>query len=538
MKNSQAQLDNLLLSAPYRFNSETAREAGKKGAKASQAARKRNKTMAQLAKQIAEARVESADIQDQLKELGLTDEEMQNAAQVVAGVFFHAIKGDIPAVDKWEQFVERANTEENGILDTDTRRALAIMRANYLPNISSNFGAISVCALKHKYTHYEASGGRGSLKSSWASLTVVRLIMEHPDVHALVLRKIANTMRDSVYAQYRWAIEQLGVSEFWEARKSPLELCFRPTGQRILFRGADDPMKIKSIKVPFGYLAITHFEEKDQFSGRPEIDTILQSTMRGGSTFWNFETYNPPLSRDNWANKDSAEERSDRIQHRSSYLELDDPSWLGDQFIAEAEELKRRDERRYRHEYLGEAVGSGGNVFDNLVFRPISDDEIAAFASIYQGTDWGWFPDPYAFVRLAYDHAQETIYLIDELYANNKTNEETAQWIISHGYNDVQTTCDSAEPKSVTDYRSLGIAAKPAVKGPGSIDYGMKWLQGRKIVIDRRRTPNAAKEFESYEYDRDKNGNFVSGYPDRDNHLIDATRYALERVIRNYRSNA
>ena len=249
MKNSQAQLDNLLLSAPYRFNSETAREAGKKGAKASQAARKRNKTMAQLAKQIAEARVESADIQDQLKELGLTDEEMQNAAQVVAGVFFHAIKGDIPAVDKWEQFVERAANEENGILDTDTRRALAIMRANYLPNISSNFGAISVCALKHRYTHYEASGGRGSLKSSWASLTVVRLIMEHPDAHALVLRKIANTMRDSVYAQYRWAIEQLGVSEFWEARKSPLELCFRPTGQRILFRGADDPMKIKSITI-------------------------------------------------------------------------------------------------------------------------------------------------------------------------------------------------------------------------------------------------------------------------------------------------
>jgi len=538
VKNSQAQLDNLALSAPYRFTSETASEAGKKGAIASQKARKRNKTMAQLAKQIAESKIESADLRDQLKELGLTEEDMKNAVQVVAGVFHHAAKGYIPAVDKWEQFIERAEVEENGILDTDTRQALAIMRANYLPNISSNFGAISVAALKHKYTHYEASGGRGSLKSSWASLTVVRLLMEHPDTHALVLRKVANTMRDSVFAQYQWAIAQLGVSQFWEPRKSPLELCFRPTGQRILFRGADDPMKIKSIKVPFGYLAITHFEEKDQFAGRPEIDTILQSTMRGGSVFWNFETYNPPLSRDNWANKDSAEERSDRIQHRSSYLELDDPSWLGDQFIAEAEELKRRDERRYQHEYLGLAVGSGGNVFDNLEFRPISDEELRSFSNIYQGADWGWFPDPFAFIRLAYDHAQETIYLLDELYANNKTNEETAQWITSHGYNDVQITCDSAEPKSVADYRSLGIAAKPAVKGPGSIDYGMKWLQGRRIVIDRRRTPNAAREFESYEYDRDRNGNFVSGYPDKNNHTIDATRYALERVIRNYRSNA
>ena len=201
MKNSQAQLDNLALSAPYRFNSETAREAGKKGAVASQKARKRNKTMAQFAKQIAESKIESADLREQLKELGLTEADMQNAVQVVAGVFRQAARGKIPAVDKWEQFIDRAEVEENGILDTDTRRALAIMRANYLPNISSNFGAISVAALKHRYTHYEAAGGRGSLKSSWASLTVVRLLMEHPDAHALVLRKVANTMRDSVFAQ-------------------------------------------------------------------------------------------------------------------------------------------------------------------------------------------------------------------------------------------------------------------------------------------------------------------------------------------------
>ena len=538
MAPTQKQLDNLKKGAPHRFTKENAREKGRKGAVASQKAHKRNKDMYLMTRKIADTRVKDDDLRQALLDLGLENEELINAALIVKGVFEGAISGSIPAVDKWEQMLDRGANEETGALDREKVRALALMHANYVPNISSNFGAISVCALKHLYTHYEASGGRGSLKSSWASLTVVRLIMEHPDTHALVLRKVANTMRDSVYAQYQWAIEKLGVTEFWEARKAPLELIYRPTGQRILFRGADDPMKIKSIKVPFGYLAITHFEEKDQFAGRPEIDTILQSTMRGGSIFWNFETYNPPLSRDNWANKDSAEERSDRIQHRSSYLELDDPSWLGEQFIAEAEELRKRDERRYQHEYLGLAVGSGGNVFDNLEFRPITDEELRSFSNIYQGADWGWFPDPYAFIRIHYDHAQETISLLDELYANNKTNEETAQWIISHGYTDAQITCDSSEPKSVADYRSLGLPAKPAVKGAGSIDYGMKWLQGRKIVIDRRRTPNAAHEFESYEYDRDRNGNFVSGYPDKNNHLIDATRYALERVIRNYRSNA
>ena len=538
MKNSPNQLKNLEKGAPYRFTSETASAAGRKGNPKSQESRKRNRSMAQLAKTVSESLVSSDDAREELIRHGLTDEDMQNASLIVLGVFSAAAAGNIPAVDKWEQMLERADEEENGALDQEQARALAIMRANYLPNISSNFGAISVCALKHKFTHYEASGGRGSLKSSWASLTVVRLLMEHPDIHALVLRKVANTMRDSVYAQYIWAIGVLGVSRFWDARKSPLELIYRPTGQRILFRGADDPMKIKSIKVPFGYIGVTHFEEKDQFSGRAEIDTILQSTMRGGSDFWNFETYNPPLSRDNWANKDSAEERSDRVQHRSSYLDLDDPSWLGDRFITEAEELRKRDERRYQHEYLGLAVGSGGNVFDNLEFRPITDDELRSFDRIYMGADWGWFPDPFAFIRLHYDPAQETIYLLDELCVNNKTNEETAQWIISHGYTDAQITCDSAEPKSVADFRSLGLHAKPAVKGPGSVDYGMKWLQGRKLVIDRRRTPNAAKEFESYEYERNRVGEFVSGYPDRNNHLIDATRYALERVIRTYRSPA
>lgn len=535
---SQKQLDNLKKGAPYRFTKENASEMGRRGQIASVEAQKRNRNMYTMTRKVADTRVTKKDLRDELRNLGLDDDEHTNAALIVKGVFESAAGGSIPAVDKWEQMLDRAASEETGALDREQVRALSVMRANYLPNISSNFGAISACALKHRYTHYEASGGRGSLKSSWASLTVVRILMEHPDVHALVLRKVANTMRDSVYAQYIWAIGTLGVSEFWEARKSPLELVYRPTGQRILFRGADDPMKIKSIKVPFGYIGVTHFEEKDQFAGRPEIDTILQSTMRGGTDFWNFETYNPPLSRDNWANKDSAEERSDRIQHRSSYLDLDDPSWLGDQFIAEAEELKKRDLRRYQHEYLGLAVGTGGNVFDNITLRSITDDEIRSFDRIYQGADWGWFPDPFAFVRLHYDHNTETIYFLDELCANNMTNEQTARWILDRGYTDAQVTCDSAEKKSVADYRSLGLPAKPAVKGPGSVDYGMKWLQGRTIVIDKKRTPHAAEEFVNYEYDRDRNGNFVSGYPDRNNHTIDATRYALEQVIRSYRSNA
>lgn len=386
---------------------------------------------------------------------------------------------------------------------------------------------------KHRHTHYDLSGGRGSMKSSAVSELVVLLIMSQPLTHALVLRKVANTIRDSVYAQYMWAIEKLGVAAYWDAKVSPLELIYKPTGQKIMFRGADDPMKIKSIKVPFGYIAVTHFEEKDQFAGRAEIRNILQSTMRGGSTFWNFESYNPPISRDNWANIDRMEDRPDRYRHKSTYLEAP-PEWLGEQFLMEAEHLKQTNERAYRHEYLGEPVGTGGNVFENINAREITDEEIKHFDRIYNGVDWGYYPDPWAFNRMHYDAARRTLYIFDEMQTNKKGNRETADMLIAHGitYND-RITADSAEKKSVDDYRSYGLDCRAAVKGPGSVEYSMKWLQALKeIVIDPKRCPRTWKEFSSYEYERNKDGEIISGYPDRDNHHIDAVRYALESVWR------
>lgn len=387
--------------------------------------------------------------------------------------------------------------------------------------------------MRHGHTHYDIRGGRGSLKSSTVSLLVPQLLIANPNTHALVLRKVANTLRDSVFNQYMWAIAELGMAGLWYAKVSPMEIIYRPTGQKIMFRGADDPMKIKSIKVPFGYIAVTHFEEKDQFSGRAEIRTILQSTMRGGDKFWNFESYNPPISRDNWANVDSAEDKPNRLCHISTYLDAP-KSWLGEEFLNEAEFLKQTDERAYQHEYLGLPVGTGGNVFERLELREITDDEIKRFDRIYQGIDFGWYPDPFCFIRIYYDVARETLYLIDEHYVNKTSNEDNAAWIREHHYNDFPITCDSAEPKSIVDFRASGVDARSAIKGPGSVEYGMKWLQRRKIVIDKRRTPNAYKEIVGYEYERNKDGEIISGYPDKNNHAIDAIRYGMEPAYRLY----
>ena len=279
----------------------------------------------------------------------------------------------------------------------------------------------------HGHTHYDLSGGRGSLKSS-----TVSLLIPHPKTHTVVFRKVGNTIRDSVFAQYCWAVDKLGMNELWATRTSPPELIYKPTGQRILFRGCDDPLKLKSIKVPFGYIAYSHFEEKDQFAGREEIRNILQSTMRGGELFWNFESYNPPITRDKWANLDSQEVRADRLCHKSTYLQTP-PEWLGEQFLAEAEYLKKKNEKAYRHEYLGEAVGSGGEVFENLEIREITDEEIATFDRVRNGLDWGYYPDPFAFNRMQYNAAQRELYLFDEMTARKQGNKETAEGCLPRG---------------------------------------------------------------------------------------------------------
>lgn len=407
------------------------------------------------------------------------------------------------------------------------------MRINLYDLLGDAFHELADDVKNHGHTHYDLSGGRGSLKSSAISLMIPPLMIAHPNTHACVFRKVGNTIRDSVFSQYIWAIDKLGMSDLWDAKTSPPELIYKPTKQRILFRGADDPMKLKSIKAPFGYIAFTHFEEKDQFAGRKEIRNILQSTMRGGQVYWNFESYNPPITRDNWANLDSQEVRADRLCHKSTYLQAP-PEWLGEQFLAEAEYVKETNEREYRHEYLGEAVGSGGEVFENLEIREIPDEEMEHFDRIRNGLDWGYYPDPFAFNRMQYDAAQRVLYIFDELTAHKQGNKETADRLLAKGLTrEDRITADSAEPKSIADYNKFGLSCVGAQKGAGSVEYSMKWLQQlNKIVIDPRRCPDTAREFTKYEYERTKDGEIISGYPDRENHHIDAVRYGTEPIYR------
>ena len=335
----------------------------------------------------------------------------------------------------------------------------------------------------------------------------------------------------------KWAINELGLEEEFDFKVSPLEITYKRTGQIIYFRGLDDETKLKSIKPPFGYIGILWKEEKDQMKGAAQERSVNQSVLRGGDISYDFSSYNPPKSKSAWVNKEKEIPNEKRVIHHSTYKDAP-REWLGTKFIEDAEHLKEINPEAYEHEYLGVPNGNGGNVFEYLEIRTITDEEISHMDRIYSGVDWGFFPDPFAYIRLAYDHARETIYLLDELYVNKWSNAKTGQWIIDKGYTDYEITCDSAEPKSINDYRDMGIPARGAIKGAGSIEYSFKWLQVRKIVIDPTRTPNAYKEFVNYEYERDKDGNVISGYPDEGNHLVDAVRYSLEKFWSRRGNNA
>lgn len=404
--------------------------------------------------------------------------------------------------------------------------------------------------LDHKHVHYTFPGGRGSCKSSFVSEAIPLIMIDNPQVHAVCFRKVGNTIQNSIYSQVVWAIFKLGLDSLFHIPKTYSNpIVYKPTGQCIYFMGLDDPNKVKSIKVPFGYIGITWFEELDQFAGENELRKVTQSTMRGGERFWDFRSFNPPISKNNWANEyaEMAETRNNTLVVRNTYLDVP-PDWLGEQFFEEANELKEINERAYIHEYMGVAIGTGGDVFPNVEDLdmeqtvPMYDaygnvmaevPMYQTFDQIYNGIDWGFALDPFRFIKCHFDKKKLDLYIFDEHTAVKTRNADVFAELYDERKvirKDELVIADSAEPKSVADFKAYGAFIRPANKGPDSVRYGIKWLQGlRHIYIDKRRCPDTYKEFVEYEYEQDKDGNFISAYPDENNHSIDATRYALEK---------
>ena len=506
-------IDNLVSLADR--TTEEKRAIAIQGGKASGEARRQKATMLSVLEKV---------LDEQDKESGLTHREL-----ATLGLVKGAEQGIAKNYEILQSLIERKEKkdEENDIY--------VVIPAK---DIASQFSDINRSIDDREYREYYLEGGRGSTKSSFISEKIIELLENNPRMCAVILRKVKDTLKDSVFAQLEWAIDTLsetypGLKDRYKLTKSPLEITNTKTGQVIYFRGADDYGKIKSLKTPKDmYVGITWYEEFDQFAGMMEVRKINQSLIRGGDDFIQFYSYNTPASSQHFVNIEKIIPKDSRLVHLSDYRTVP-KKWLGQAFIDEANFLKETNEKLYENEYLGLMTGVGGNVFENVELCEITDDEINSFDYIYQGIDFGWFPDPLAWTKCCYNPAQRTLYIFDEFVVNKMSNADVWQ----HLKEDKGVTendliiADSAEPKSIGDFKAYGSLIKGAEKGPGSVEYSMKWLSSlAKIVIDQRRCPVSAQEFSTYEFEQDKDGNYISGYVDADNHCIDSIRYALNNV--------
>lgn len=436
--------------------------------------------------------------------------------------------------------LKRLEAEEARLRLEQENRAAAT-DSSILPHIADCYVDLLEDIAQERYTYFNLPGGRGSAKSSFVSLVVVKGVASDPtgETNAICFRLVADTMPDSVFAQIQWAIDTLGMSHLWKSTTKPLRHTYIPTGAQIIYKGLDKAEKLKSIRPKRGVFRFVWMEEFSELPGAGFVRSVMQSVIRGkGQKFTVFRSFNPPISKNNWANT-FIQQPDPKAKTLLTNYTMIPPEWLGEEFIYEAERLRELNPDAYRHEYLGEAVGTGGEVFPTLEIREITQAEIDKMGYIFQGVDFGFAADPACFIRLAYDQKHETIYLLDEIYKRNLSNRALAEEIFARNYDDYEIVCDAAEPKSIADLRTIGqdeyrrLVARACYKFPGCVEYRTKWLQHRKIVIDPRRTPNAHREFVNYSYPVDKNGQILSQLVDADNHSIDAVAYGLTRVIFN-----
>lgn len=514
------------------YSPEEAREMGRAGGIASGASKRRRKGLRQLALDVMGSGLEprmaaqvaaSAD--------GLGPEDLTVGAGMVAVQASKALKGDV------RSFKALAELAGDGEGEEERGRPFV---ADYCLEIADPFVPLHREVAAGAGCDFWIKGGRASAKSSYVSLEVVGLLMRDPSLSALVMVKRQSDIRDSVWEQVLWAMGRLGVADEWAGTTRPYKLTRRSTGQVILFRGCDKAAKSKGLKAPGDtYFGVQWFEEVDQFSGMAEVRTVYQSATRGapeGSPFYRFHTYNPPRAKDSWANRE-ADRRvaAGMLVVTSNYTDLP-PGWLPEQTLADALALKEADEEAYRHEWLGDAVGFGAEVFPRTQVRPLTEaeaEELEGAPRCY-GVDWGFSADPWAWVECAYVRRTRTLYVLRELSGRGLSNPETAAMVAAAMEREPYATvvCDSAEPKSVADYRNEGIRAVKAPKsGANDVRNSVKWLQYRTAIVVDPSCTLAADEFKRYAYELTPDGEPTGSLPDRDNHAIDAVRYACSTLI-------
>lgn len=518
-------------------DSEGARELGRRGGRASGEARRRKRDLARVAAAVMDSPLPTGSrLYATVKSMagGLDPEELTTGAAMVAGQALAATRGNANAMRVLMDLEARGRAAEEG----EARPFVA----DFGMLVGPRFLEPHRLAASGEVTDLWLDGGRGSLKSSYASLELVNLLMRDPDANALVMQRVGSDIRNGSFAQVMWAIERLGAQGSWRARGSARSIVNDATGQLILFRGGDDARKTKGVKFDHGYCRVLWLEECDQFLGMDDVRTIRQSVSRGGPIL-RLHTFNPPRSRDSWANveADRVAASDDPRERRFSSTYMDAPvEWLGAQFVADAEALREQDEEAYRHEYLGEAVGVGGEVFPRAEYRAVTAEERARLDRPVAGQDWGWWPDPWAAVLSFWEPSTRTLYSVAERGGNRLQPADSAAmvrdmltWADREGeeptYHPLTVWSDDADPGQIQAHRDEGVEARAAGKG-GNRMRSYEWLSGVRWVIDPEACPNLAREARRMQYARATDGTWLNDVPDGDDHWVDAVRYSVMQI--------
>lgn len=382
---------------------------------------------------------------------------------------------------------------------------------------------------RFKGRYKAVKGSRASKKSSTQSLKVITEIIENPNINWLVVRKVERTLRDSCYAQLKWAIHRLKVDNFFKCSTSPLEITYKPTGQKILFRGLDDPLKVTSITVEVGSLCRLWIDEAYEITSEDAFDRLDES-IRGqlpkGMYHQVVLTFNPWSDR-HWLKKRFFDEPSKNVLAMTT-------NYMCNEFLSEADlvlfEEMKKNPRRYRTAGLGEWGIVEGLVYENWEERVFDVHEISIRPSVRSafGMDFGYVNDPSTLFCGLVDTVAREIYVFDEMYEKGMSNEDIKDKVFEMGYAKERIKADSAEPKSIAYLRKAGLTRiRAAKKGPDSIRAGISIIQDYKIIIHPR-CVNFITEISNYTWDKDKFDNAINKPIDDFNHLMDAMRYAME----------
>ncbi len=389
---------------------------------------------------------------------------------------------------------------------------------------------------RFKGRYRAVKGSRRSKKSKTMALWTITNIMEYPESNMLVVRKVFRTLKDSCFTELKWAIKRLKVEAWWDIKESPLEMTYKPTGQKIYFRGLDDPLKITSIAVEVGALCWMWIEEAYEITSEADFDTLAES-MLGDLPEGLFKqitlTFNP------WNEKTWIKKRFFDIKGDENILAITTNymcnEWLSLEDIKVFEEMKVRNPRRYAVAGLGQ-----WGIVDGLVYENWREEAFDHTDEEWQkknpnldssfGLDFGYTNDPSTLFCGLLDKKNKRLWVFDEMYKKGLSNKRISEEVQGMGYGKERITADSAEPKSIDELKSLGLRIKGAMKGKDSIQNGIQWIQDLEIIVHPR-CVNFITEISNYTWATDKFGNRLNVPIDDFNHLMDAMRYGLEQHI-------